>query len=349
MPPPVHGQSLAFKRFYENIHSHNKLVINTNIEQKNLFSKIIGTVVILVLMFYKITFFRIDLVYFTCSRSFFGSLKDVILINLAALKKIKLVNHLHGSDFYEFLHSSPKWYQDILFYSYSKVNVSIVLLDSMKNQFIDFSNMDLEVVVNFYDEECDENIAVKRKDNINLVYLSNIISSKGIFELIDAFEILSKRHDNIYLNIAGGYMSDEYMSLKRVKKEFILRSSRNDRIKYLGKMFDREKVKLLQESDIFVLPTYYKSEAFPISIIEAMACENAIITTNYKYLPEVIGKENGMLVNPKSVESLVEGLEFFLNDIVELRRVQRHNKIQAKNKYGLNRYLKALSKIMMSE
>ena len=170
-----------------------------------------------------------------------------------------------------------------------------------------------------------------------------------MFELIDAFDILSKRHDNIYLNIAGGYMSDEHMSFKRVRKEFTLRSSRNDRITYFGKIFDKEKVKLLQRSDIFVLPSYYKSEAFPISIIEAMACENAIITTNYKYLPEVVGRENGVLVNPKSVDSLVKGIEFFLNNIEELRKVQKHNKIESKNKYSLNRYLKDLSKIVINE
>jgi glycosyltransferase involved in cell wall biosynthesis len=349
LPPPIHGQSLAFKRFYESINDNNKFLVNTSIEQNNIFYKIIGTFIILASIFHKIIFFRIDVIYFTCSRSFTGSIKDVVLINLAALKNIKIVNHLHGSDFYDFLHSSPKWYQRFLFYSYSKVSVSIVLLESMKNQFIDFSNMDLEVVANFYDQECDEVVSVKQTDNINLLYLSNIISSKGVFELIDAFEILSKRHDNIYLSIAGGYMSDEDMSFKRVRKEFILSSSRNDRITYFGKIFDKEKVKLLQRSDIFVLPSYYKSEAFPISIIEAMACENAIITTNYKYLPEVVGRENGVLVNPKSVDSLVKGIEIFLNDIEELRKVQKHNKIEAKNKYSLNKYLIDLSKIVMTE
>ncbi len=347
--PPVHGQSLAFTRFYKSINSYEKFLINTNMEHKNAFFKIFGTLKIFFIIFYKVIFYKLDVIYFTCSRSFFGSLKDVLLINLASLKNIKLVNHLHGSDFYEFLHSSPKWYQNTLLYSYSKVDISIVLLDSMKAQFVDFPNMKLKVVVNFYDKECNERLAEKEKNKINLVYLSNIISSKGIFELIDAFEALSKTHENIHLNIAGGYIADEYLSIDKVRKKFEQKISLNSRITYTGKIFEREKVALLQKSDIFILPSYYKSEAFPISIIEAMACKNAIVTTNYKYLPEVVGEKNGVLVNPKSVESLIEGVDILLNDIEKLRKIQTHNKVEAQNKYNLNQYLKNLNEIVMEK
>ena len=347
--PPVHGQSLAFTRFVGSVKDENKIVVDTNIEVKLKFGKVFYAFKILSSILIKTIFVKCNVIYFTCSRSFLGSLKDVLLINLAALKNIKLVNHLHGSDFYEFLHSSPKWYQSTLFYSYSKVDISIVLLDSMKAQFIDFPNMELKVVVNFYDKECNERLAEKEKNKINLVYLSNIISSKGIFELIDAFEVLSKTHENIHLNIAGGYIADEYLSIDKVRKKFEQKISLSNRITYTGKIFEREKVALLQKSDIFILPSYYKSEAFPISIIEAMACKNAIVTTNYKYLPEVVGEKNGVLVNPKSVESLIEGVEILLNDIEKLRKIQAHNKVEAQNKYSLNQYLKNLNEIVMEK
>ncbi|QHG91854.1 glycosyltransferase [Sulfurimonas sp. CVO] len=345
--PPVHGQSLAFTRFVESIEESEKIVVNTNLEDKSKLGKIFGTFKTLFFISVKALFSKYDVVYFTCSRSMLGSIKDIVLINLVSLRGVQIVNHLHGSDFYEFLHSSPKWYQKILFKSYEKVDTSIVLLDSMKLQFGDFERMKVEVIPNFYDKELDEKLVEKDASKTNLVYLSNIMSSKGIFELIDAFEKLSKKYDDICLSIAGGYIADEYMNIDEVKEMFESKISQNDKIKYIGKTFGEDKVKLLQSSDIFVLPSYYKSEAFPISIIEAMACENAIVTTNYKYLPEVVNSKNGVLVEPKSVESLVEGIECLINDKEKLKQIQKYNKKEAKEKYSLGRYIKSLKQIVM--
>jgi glycosyltransferase involved in cell wall biosynthesis len=345
--PPVHGQSLAFTRFYESIDDNSKILINTNLEDKTKFGKILNTGKTLLSIAFKSLFYKYDVVYFTCSRSFLGSIKDVLLINLVSLKKVKIINHLHGSDFNEFLHSSPKWYQNILFGSYKKIDTSIVLLDTMKNQFKDIESMNVEVISNFYDKDLDKKLVDKSSDRIKLVYLSNIMSSKGVFELINAFDELSKKYDNVYLNIAGGYMADEYMSMEEVKTKFTLKVKKNSRIKYIGKVFGEQKIKLLQSSDIFVLPSYYKSEAFPISIIEAMACSNAIITTNYKYLPEVVNDKNGILVEPKSVESLKRGLESLLNNLDKIKKIQIHNKYEAQRKYSLDNYLNNLNKLVL--
>jgi len=345
--PVVHGQSLAFTRFVENIENSKKIIVNTNLEDKSKLGKIFGTFKTLFSISVKALFSKYDVVYFTCSRSMLGSIKDIALINIVSLKGVKIVNHLHGSDFYEFLHSSPKWYQRILFKSYEKVDTSIVLLKNMKNQFRDFKRMRVEVVPNFYDKELDEKLVKKDENRVNLVYLSNIMSSKGIFELINAFEKLSQKCDNISLNIAGGFIGDEYISTADVEKKFYDKIGANKKITYLGKIYGEDKVNLLQNSDVFVLPSYYKSEAFPISIIEAMACENAIVTTNYKYLPDVVSEQNGVLVEPRSVNSLVNGIKSLINDQKKLREMQKYNRVEAKEKYSLDKYIKNLRKIVM--
>lgn len=344
--PPVTGQSLAFTRFVESIVDSEKIVVNTNFENKTGLSKIFNSIRILLNISLKALFSHYHLVYFTCSRSMLGSIKDIVLINIVSFKGKKIVNHLHGSDFYDFLHNSPKWYQKILFKSYEKVDISIVLVDSMKIQFRDFKNMRIEVIPNFYDQEIDNKLVEKDKSKISLLYLSNIMTSKGIFELVDAFEKLIKKYDNIILNIAGGYLSDEYMSINEVKKKFENKISKNNKIKYLGTIFGEDKIKLLQSSDIFILPSY--KEAVPISILEAMAASNAIVATNHNYISEVVSSKNGVLVKKRSVEGLLDGIEFLINDKQKLKHIQNHNRQEAKEKFSMQKYLKNLEQIVMN-
>ena len=222
-----------------------------------------------------------------------------------------------------------------------------MLVEGMKSQFRDFKNMRIEVVPNFYDQELDNELIKKNNGRISLLYLSNIMVSKGIFELIDAFEQLTKKNDNIILNIAGEYLADDYMTIKQIKNKFEDKISQNNKIKYLGKIFGNDKIKLLQGSDIFILPSY--KEAFPISIIEAMASSNAVVVTSQKYISEVLTGKNGVLIQKGSVESLVNGIEFLMNDKQNLKKIQNHNKQEAKKKFSKQKYLKNLERIVIND
>jgi len=62
-----------------------KIIINTNLECKGKLGKIFGTFKIFLSIFIKALFCKYDVVYFTCSRSVLGSIKDIVLINFVSL------------------------------------------------------------------------------------------------------------------------------------------------------------------------------------------------------------------------------------------------------------------------
>ena len=64
----------------------------------------------------------------------------------------KVINHLHGADFLEF-YSNSGILKNIIFWSYSQIDVSIVLLPSMINQYSSFKKMKIEVISNCYSSE----------------------------------------------------------------------------------------------------------------------------------------------------------------------------------------------------
>lgn len=348
LSPPVHGQSVAFTRFVQSVHGVTKTVVNTNLESNSPSVKVIKTAAFVFLIGTQLIFRKYDVVYFTCARSVLGSFKDIVLITLASFRSSMIVNHLHGSDFYEFLHGCSWWYRKVLLSSYKKVNTSIVLTEGMKLQFRDFDHMTVSVVRNFYEDELDREFASKHHHEVRLVYLSNVMYSKGIFELIHAFDVLSQQHDFVRLSIAGDFMGDSHMSRRDVEARFCSEIHGKSNISYLGLVKGEDKAELLQGSDIFVLPTYYRSEAIPLSIIEAMACGNAIVSTSFKYIPELVTEKNGILVAPGSSDALIDAISLLIRDRQKMRDLQEHNRKEAQEKYKCEKYLRELNKIILS-
>ena len=79
-------------------------------------------------------------------------------------------------------------------------------------------------------------------------------------------------------------------------------------------MPNEQAVEFLKGMDVLVLPTYYESEAFPISILEAMSNGKLVISTPRAAIPDMLTAEDGtrcgILVEEKSVSQLKEAIEW---------------------------------------
>lgn len=344
LAPPFHGQSIAFTEAYKNIEAR-KRVINTNSSSRSKIALILLNARICILLLRARILFKPDVVYFTCSRSTLGSVKDVMLLGLFFTSHAKIINHLHGADFKEFYNGLRPAFKKIYFRLFSRVNLSIVLLEQMKDQFSDFPHMSVAIVPNFYSKDL-EGAGKKESDNVNLLYLSNLIFSKGILTLLDAFKVISDKHKNVRLHIAGVFMDDDLMSSNELKTLFFQKLSKlpENSFRYYGGVYGAEKVQLLNSSDVFILPSFYKSEAVPLSIIEAMKCSNYIIVSDHNYLGKFISPSQGKIVPKNDHISLAQAVEEIIENPVKLRLVQETNKVFAEKHFAPESYLESLTK-----
>ena len=149
LPPPITGQSVAFSYIKEIDNEDEQiLIINAQKYKIQLFnyfdSLIIHPLIIL--------FSSFEIIYFISSRTKLGFLRQLPFLTIAILKRIKLINHLHGADFKEF-YKKAGFLKNIIKWVFKKVDTSIVLLDEMKDQFQAFPKMKLEVVLNSVSKE----------------------------------------------------------------------------------------------------------------------------------------------------------------------------------------------------
>ncbi len=103
------------------------------------------------------------------------------------------------------------------------------------------------------------------------LFLSRIHPVKGVNNLIQAWCTL--RPAGWRLVVAG---PDE-VGIERELRDMVAQAGAGDDIEFAGPVFDTAKSRLLQQAELFVLPTF--SENFGVAIAEALAAGLPVITT----------------------------------------------------------------------
>ena len=169
----------------------------------------------------------------------------------------------------------------------------------------------------------DENIISTKIDDgmVRLFYVGLIHWSKGLEDLVVVMERI--RDKNIELTVVG---DGPYLAKL---KELVLQKKLLNRIHILGRIPHNESMRMLGESDIFVLPSR-RVEGFPMSVIEAMFAQVPVIGSNMGGIPE--GVENG-----------VTGIVYESGNVNELKNaiIKLSEDKELRNRMGKNAYEKA--------
>lgn len=131
----------------------------------------------------------------------------------------------------------------------------------------------------------------KKKDKLNILFPGPNFLRKGGVNVVDAFERLQKKYDNIELTLTAHFPGIN----KRLENRYASKIKKNKSIKM--KLVPRKKMftKFYPRADIFVLPTYF--EAYGYSIEEAMAFGLPVISTKHFAIPEIVEEnKNAFLI-----------------------------------------------------
>lgn len=314
-PPPTSGVSLANKVLAEGLKSEGWAVDIINSEYSKTITSNHGNISFEKLYFlktylslYKVFFSRI--VYITIGQSFFGVLKYSPFIILSSILHKKKVVHLHGGHLLNEYKQIKGLKKKVFKYLLSRFDCGIVLSQSLRKNFEPFLSSDNIVELpNFFQQTLfipkEELMKKKVYKELRVVFLSNLIEEKGINVLLEAEKLLRERGVNIDIKIAGNKIRQNDLSA-------YLDSS--DNIEYVGVVDGERKKELLMWSNVFCLPTYYKMEGQPISILEAMALGNLIVTTDHAGIKDICSDDNAVFCVKKSPIDLANKLESLFNN-----------------------------------
>jgi len=142
------------------------------------------------------------------------------------------------------------------------------------------------------------------------IYTGRLVSYKGLPSLLTAWRSVVARYPDAVLLLVGEGGLDihncEQELRRRVREEGLQRN-----VVFTGGVPDVEKY--LRASDVFAYPT--ENDAFPSSLVEAMACGLAVVTTPIGAIPEIVADgTNGLLVEPADTVAFREALMRVIGD-----------------------------------
>lgn len=150
---------------------------------------------------------------------------------------------------------------------------------------------------------------IRKKNVFTFVFVGRIVRDKGINELTNAFEKLSKEISNIRLVLVGSFED----SLDPISDKARAIITNNSSIDYVGEKMGDEFVAYYAVSDCFVFPSY--REGFPNTVIEAGAMGLPSIVTDINGSREIIvNGKNGIIIPSKDTDALYHAMKKMIED-----------------------------------
>lgn len=241
-----------------------------------------------------------DLLHTTTSGSI-GSIRDYQVAKMCKKHGVKTIMHCRYGCITEDIQS--KGFIGVILRMAMKEFDQIWVLDTRSyNTLKKIDNLKDKVFLTPNSIDVSEEYDPTPKSYDTIAFCGNLIPEKGLYELVKAAVVT-----HVKLHIIGPGTNEVISKVKKIAADGL------DRYIFLhGKMPNEEAVRFLKTVDMIGLPTYYESEAFPISIIEAMSLSKMVISCPRAAVSDMLtgldGKPCGMLVQPKSVEAIVHAI-----------------------------------------
>lgn len=294
------------KTFPDEEHQFRFVNVSQETQKTSLFSRTFSglTTMYRILRELRVTFIKdkYDILHTTTSGNI-GSLRDYRVAKLCKKHGIKCIMHCRYGCISEDYQSKSVvgWLLRKAMKEYDQIWV----LDSRSFNFLkSVEDVKDKVYLTPNSIEVNEELDNAPKEYKRIAFVGNLVPSKGLYELTNAV-----LQCDVRLDIIGPGENEVNQRLNKIAGDQL-----NKKIFIHGRLPNVEAVKFMRDVDIIALPTYYPSEAFPISILEAMSLSKMVISCPRAAVKDMLtdldGNPCGMLVQPKSVDAIVEAINW---------------------------------------
>ncbi|MGM0934475.1 MAG: glycosyltransferase family 4 protein [Bacteroidota bacterium] len=246
----------------------------------------------------------------------------------------KIVYHFHNKGVSA---RQDKWLDNILYKIVFKNADVILLSEHLYPDIQKFVSMDrVHICPNGIPELAQSSkFKVQNNDNktVEILFLSNLIESKGVKVLLEACKMLMDKGINFHCTYVGGEgdISPEQLQQNIEKKGLA------DVLHYAGKKYGTDKSEELSKADVFVHPS--SNDCFPLVLLEAMQFSLPVVSTYEGGIPGIVNDfQTGFLVPKNNATALSEKLELLIKDPVLRKDMGEMGRKKYEAEFTLNEF-----------
>lgn len=351
LPPPVHGAAMVGKSIHDSIlvnetfaTRYHNLATSASLQEigKFRFRKLFDFIGLCRNVRREVRAFNPDLVYITPNATGLAFFKDFLIVQSLKRMGCRVVMHFHNKGFSS---KCGNWLYNFCykrFFSGTKVILlSKYLYDDARayvseSQLFVCHNGTAPIGLSAHSREA-------ANTEPHLLFLSNLMESKGLFCLLEACRELKLKGYQFVCDIVGAETPE--VSEASLHRQIALMGV-EDVVRYHGKCYGEAKEKMFAQSDVFVFPTY--NEAFPLVLLEAMQHHLPIVSTREGGIPDILKEgENGLFCNKKDAASLARVLERLLDDEDLRRQMGEQGYKSYQEKFTLRHFEENMTRILL--
>lgn len=258
---------------------------------------------------------------------------DVFITNLAKRgTKAKTIWHIriNGANFFDRFNAK---------YSDGIIGVSEAAKNRVKVKYLDkyktiYNGVDLNVFKPPTDKlELRHKLGMP-EDKFILIFVGQLNAAKGIFDIIEALNIIKSRGYKLPLTLLIGTAKNNDI-LKSLHSRLNNYSLEKDCI-----IFPQQNNihKWMQLADALIIPSYPGIEGLPRVMFEAMACGCVVIGSNTPGIKEIIEDNYGLLVNAGEPDSIAETINLLMKDEDLQIKLKLKGRIKAEELFDIKKH-----------
>jgi len=182
------------------------------------------------------------------------------------------------------------------------------------------------------DEVTDKQARRTARTAMRLLFLSNMIASKGYLDVLEAVGLLHARGLSLHADFVGRWASDDD---RLAFEQRVAAVGLQAVVTHHGGITDRAHLKALYlGADVFLLPSYYPTEAQPLTIIEALNAGTPVVTTRHSGIPDMVRVgQDALFVPARAPEAIAEAV-IRLADAAVWHAFSRHARQQFQARFS---------------